>query len=138
MFRKVLVPVDFTDKNLEAVEVAVGLCTPDHGAVHLIHVVQTVPGIAIEDDRDFYERLERDAAEKISALARPLQGENIGCTATVVVGSRAGEILKAARDGIDLIVVSSHRVDPERPGEGAGTLSYQLAVAAPCPVLLVK
>ncbi len=137
MFRSVLVPVDFTEKNVDAVALAARLVDAD-GSVKLIHVVQTVPGIDPEQERDFYDRLEAAAATRLSALGQRLQDREVDWSALLVVGSRCGEILWAAEDDVDLIVVSSHRVALERRGGGAGTLSYQIAVAAPCPVLLVK
>jgi hypothetical protein len=39
---------------------------------------------------------------------------------------------------VDLIVLTSHPLEPDRPGGGWGTISYQVAVFADCPVLLVK
>lgn len=137
MFQSVLIPVDFTDKNDDAIEMAARL-VDDDGLVTLIHVVQAVPGIDIEEERDFYARLESAAEEELAALGDRLDGKGVAWRAVLVVGSRAGEILAAAEDGVDLVVVSSHRVDLRHPGAGAGTLSYQIAIAAPCPVLLVK
>ena len=67
-----------------------------------------------------------------------LQDREVAWSALLIVGSRCGEILRAAEGDVDLIVVSSHRVNLERRGVGASTLSYQIAVLAPCPVLLVK
>jgi nucleotide-binding universal stress UspA family protein len=137
MFHRVLVPVDFTDKNDDAIEMAARL-VDDDGLVTLIHVVQAVPGIDVEEERDFYARLESAAEQELAALGDRLKGKGVAWRAVLVVGSRAGEILAAAEDGVDLVVVSSHRVDLRHPGAGAGTLSYQIAIAAPCPVLLVK
>ncbi len=137
MFRSVLVPVDFTEKNVDAVALAARLVDAD-GSVKLIHVVQAVPGIDFEEERDFYRRLEASATTQLSALGQRLQDREVSWSALLVVGSRCGEILRAAASDVDLIVVSSHRIDLERRGAGAGTLSYQIAVAAPCPVLLVK
>ena len=137
MFHSVLIPVDFTDKNDDAIEMAARL-VDDDGLVTLIHVVQAVPGIDVEEEHDFYARLESAAEQKLEALGGRLDGKGVAWRAVLVVGSRAGEILATAEDGVDLVVVSSHRVDLRQPGAGAGTLSYQIAIAAPCPVLLVK
>ena len=137
MFRHVLVPVDFTDKNAAAVDLAASLAD-DGGDVTLMHVVQVVPGIDLSEEREFYERLESSASDKLAGLGQRLQERGTDWKASLVFGSRVGEILRAAAEDIDLIVVSSHKVDIDRPGAGAGTMSYQLAVAAPCHVLLVK
>jgi len=138
MFHSVLVPVDFTERSAVAADLAAELVDAEAGKVTLIHVVQTVPGIEASDEDDFYRRLEAAAADKMSDLAERLASKDVCWRAVLLVGSRAGEILRAAEGDIDLIVLSSHRVDSQGGGAGAGTLSYQIAVAAPCPVLLVK
>jgi nucleotide-binding universal stress UspA family protein len=57
----------------------------------------------------------------------------------IVFGRRGPQIVQYAdQHQMDLIVLSSHVVDPRRPGEGWATLSYQVSIACPCPVLLVK
>jgi hypothetical protein len=38
----------------------------------------------------------------------------------------------------DLILLRSHPVGTDAPNRGWATLSYRVAVLAPCPVLLVK
>jgi len=38
----------------------------------------------------------------------------------------------------DLIIMASHRIDPDRPGHDWSTISYGVAILAPCDVLLVK
>ncbi len=55
------------------------------------------------------------------------------------VGKRAREIASyEAEHDIDLIVLSSHPINPDDPGGSLATLSYQVALLSRCPVLLVK
>jgi universal stress protein A len=57
----------------------------------------------------------------------------------IVLGKRHDEIIKCAVEKqADLILMSSHRVDPDRPAANFGSISYRVAVLAPCAVLLVK
>jgi nucleotide-binding universal stress UspA family protein len=57
----------------------------------------------------------------------------------IVYGRRAEETLRFARaNQTDLIVLASHPIDPSQPYRGLGTMSYRLAILAPCAVLLVK
>ncbi len=44
----------------------------------------------------------------------------------------------AVEEGMDLIVLKSHRIDLENPSAGWGTVSYKVGILAQCPVLLVK
>jgi hypothetical protein len=47
--------------------------------------------------------------------------------------------VREARDWkVDLIVVSSHKIDPHAAVASLGTLSYQVSILCDCPVLLVK
>jgi hypothetical protein len=53
-----------------------------------------------------------------------------------VYGKRGEEIIRAAvQEEVDLIILSSHKVDA---AQSWGTLSYKIAVLSPYPVLLVK
>jgi nucleotide-binding universal stress UspA family protein len=139
LFRLILVPADLTNKNRAAVEMAAGLVNAQGGAVHLLHVIETIPGFTLEEEKGFYARLEKAAARHLEALARPLQEAGLRWEADVVYGPRAKTILdEAERLGADLIVVRSHRVHPKRRQQSFGTLSHQVGIFARCPVLLVK
>ena len=39
---------------------------------------------------------------------------------------------------MDLVILSSHRVDRDHPALGLGTLSYRIAIVVRCPVMLVN
>ena len=53
--------------------------------------------------------------------------------------TRQPEILRyAAQEKVDLVVLTSHRIDPANPEARWGTLSHKVGLLAPCPVLLVK
>ena len=57
----------------------------------------------------------------------------------MVYGRRAEDIVNfAAANGVDLIVLASHRVNPSRVNRDWGTISYKVGILAQCPVLLVK
>ena len=137
MFQRLLVPVDFTAKTATAVDLAARLVAGD-GDVTLMHVVQSVPGIDLTGEPDFYERLADTASEKMSALGERLAKQGVAWKALLLVGNRYAEIIRTAAEGFDLLLVSSHRVDLEDPATGAATMSYRLAVGCPCAVLLLK
>jgi nucleotide-binding universal stress UspA family protein len=139
LFRTLLVPVDLSDRNRPAVDMAGRLAAPSEGTVHILHVIETAPGFSVEEEPDFYGRLEKRASEHLEALSAPLRDKGVRVEAEVIYGSRAKTIIEeAGRIGADLLVMQSHRIDGERRGEGLGTLSHQVSLFAPCPVLLVR
>lgn len=141
MFERILVPVDFTDKNRSAVERARELVKA-RGELTLLHVIEELADIPFEELEDFYRRLEERAVRRLKGLAE-IAGEGVAegveIRREVVYGRRAREIVRFAEEReSDLIVLGSHPVDRDRPGEGWATLSYQVAILARCPVLLLK
>lgn len=146
MFHDILVPVDLSDKNLTAVDVAAGLAAhvPLGGSnprLTLLHVIETIDHVPYEELEDFYDTLQEKAEAGLVELADRAadQAGTAEVRRRVVYGHRARSIVDfATQEGCDLIVLSSHRVDPERRGEDWATISHKVAILAPCPVLLVK
>ena len=106
--------------------------------VTLLHVVET---IEYEDDeiKSFYDTLEKKAWSKMEALAQRLADADIPTEQQVLFGRRGNSIVQYAVDhDIDLIILTSHKVDLDQPPRGWATLSYQVSILCPCPVLLVK
>ena len=57
----------------------------------------------------------------------------------ILYGNRANEIVRFAHENdIDLIVLSSHRIDAATEALGFGTISYKVGILAHCPVMMVK
>jgi nucleotide-binding universal stress UspA family protein len=139
MFHHLLVPLDFTDKNDAAVSIAIETARRDEAEITLLHVIETIDHMEFDEMADFYRKLETRAAAKMAVLAERCNGAGARTRYEIVFGKRAEAILKVAADSpTDLIVLSSHRVDREHPALGLGTISYQVAIVARCPVLLVK
>jgi nucleotide-binding universal stress UspA family protein len=102
-------------------------------------VVQVARGPSPEDEPQFYRRLERKADEALARHLDRLKTKGPPARAAVLLCDRVPEVLRLAREsGVDLIVLTSHAVDPAQPGAEWGTLSYLIGIAAQCPVLLVK
>ena len=138
MFKKLLVPVDLTEKNRRSLEVARKMAMEDEAEIVLLHVIEELL-LPLEEVEDFYDELQDKAVEAMSKMAAPLEKKGIGVREVVTYGPRAERVVEfAAEDGVDLIILNSHRVDPESPGLGWATLSYKVAILSQCPVLLVK
>ncbi len=139
MFKKILVPVDLTERNWRAIEQACELTAPGTGQLLLVHVIETIEDSPLEEFEAFYRRLEDKAQARLADWVHKIGARGHHAERLVVYGRRSEQIVRVAEaEGADLIIVSSHRVEPDRPGGGWGTISYQVAVFAACPVLLIK
>jgi nucleotide-binding universal stress UspA family protein len=138
MFKQILVPIDFSSRSQQALEIALSIAALDQGQVHLFHVIELIPNAAFEEFKGFYEKLEQRAHAEMQRLLELHRGET-PLQYTIAYGQRAQEILSFAEDNqIDLIVLSSSKVDPAEPARGWGSISHKVSILAQCPVLLVK
>lgn len=139
MFSRLLVPLDFTDKNEAAVTIAMETARRDGAEVTLLHVIEIIDHMDFDEMADFYRKLEARAAAQLEVIIDRFTEAGVRARYEIIFGRRAESILKQALDSqTDLIVMSSHRVDREHPALGLGTMSYQVAIVARCAVLLVK
>jgi universal stress protein A len=103
----------------------------------LVHVIETIDGVQFEELKSFYGRLERKARAAMTGLARRAPAARV--ESALVYGRRVDEIVKFVTDnGVDLIVLASHRIEPAGKDRDWGTISYKVGILAQCPVLLVK
>lgn len=140
MFRHLLMPLDFTDKNDAALAIAEQIAAPDASRVSLLHVIEPLAGPEDEEARAFYRKLEERAGRELERQCRSLERQGIRCRAVLLRGKRAPEIVRwAGENDVDLIVLSSHPLDPGRqPDKPWPTISHQVAILSPTPVLLVR
>lgn len=139
MFKKVLLPVDLSDRHERALQVAADLARQAQGEIELLHVIEVMAGLSLEDEQQFYRRLESIAENHLAKLGQQLESAQVPWKRTVVFGSRGPEIVRhAAETNIEIIVLTSPQIDPAKPAVGWGSLSYKVGIMARCPVLLVK
>ncbi len=139
MFRKILVPVDLTDTHARSIQIAGDLALAGEGEVTLIHAIELIAGVDMEEEKEFYDRLEQSARQHMERLGKDLGARKVSWKSKVVYGPRAQEIVSYVGEAeSDLILLTSHRIDLEAPGSGWGSLSYKIGILSPCPVLLVK
>jgi nucleotide-binding universal stress UspA family protein len=138
MFEKILLPVDFTEKNARAVEAALELGAGRNLEVTLLHIIETLD-LPFEELEDFYQKLHEQAATELDRLAEPLSQAGAKVVQHIEYGRRVPEIVGYAQENaIDLIILSSRRLNLEEPPEGLASISHQVAILAQTPVLLVK
>ncbi len=139
MFQRILVPLDIAQKNQPALVAAAEMAREHKAAILLIHIIERIEHVPDEELKSFYHRLEQGAQHEMSAAAQTLAEQGITASTHIVFGRRAEEVVRfAMQNQVDLIVLRSHRYDPQTSTFPVGTLSHQLAVLAQCAVLLVK
>lgn len=139
MFNNILIPVDFSEGNQRAVDIAVSLARQDNADLTLLHVIEIIDDADFVEIKDFYGKLEKRAVEAMEKLLAPLADSELTVRQKIVFGNRAVQILQYARERkIDLVVLSSNKIDPAQPARGWGSISHKVGILSQCPVLLVK
>ena len=139
MFQRILVPVDLTEKSLAAVDLAHDFAVQNGAEVILLHVIEKVEHVKFDELKDFYQRLEISAKKGLKECAEKFVARKLKVDQVVTYGHRTKEIVNyAIGNRVDLIVIASHRIDPDRPGHDWSSISYAVAILSPVPVLLVK
>jgi universal stress protein A len=139
MFRKILLPLDLTDKHEGALRRAQELVSPAGGEITMLHVVERIPGLEAQEDKEFYGRLEKSARKHLQRLGRQVSAGVNPAQIETRLGNRAGEVVRFAQEaGCDLIVLTCPKFDPESPALSWGSMSWKISLLANCPVLLVK
>ena len=141
MFRRILVPVELSDKDSRAVETARSLARAnDEGdtEVALLHVIETLD-LPFEELEDFYGKLESRATAVLNGLSAALAQDGIDVVQRIAFGSRVPEILAHAEEtGAELIILVTRPVDPSNPGAAWSGIAYQVSILASPSVLLLK
>lgn len=139
MYSHIIVSVDLSDRNAPALRVASEIAREHGASVTLLHVVETIEGPPQEEMEDFYAKLSAKAEQQLGSWAKEFEKHRVSVEVSVLRGKRAQTIVRYADDQRgDLIVLNTHRVDPENPGGALGSISHRVALLAGCSVLLVR
>ena len=135
MYRNILVPVSFDeDRNARAAMEVAGKLADADAQITLLHVMEQVPGYAINYMPGDYLAQSRAAVEE--ALAQQAAGLK-GAEAVVIDGHSGRSILDyAARIKADCIVIASHR--PGMQDYLLGGTAAQVVRHAPCAVHVIR
>ena len=139
LFNHILVPVDFTEKNHAAIAVARQLARESGARVSLLHVIEFIDFPDDDEMSSFYDRLEKRSERELDNLLTLFADDDLDVTVETVVNNRCkGIVLYAVDNEVDLIVMSSHPLDPKKPTNGWATISYQVSALCHCSIMLVK
>lgn len=139
MYDTILIPVDLSSANEAVFSAARDLADPDQTDLLLFHVIETLQDDEPGEMDAFYEELRAEADEKMKNWAADLAEAGFDVQAAITYGERGPEITRVAEEkGVDLIVQRSHKLSREAESPNVGTVSHQVAIFAPCSVLLVR
>ncbi len=137
--KHILVPIDFSEQSLHALEYAEALAKQNGGTLALLNVVEPLPGwqdapLAVAPDK-----LTKEAEVRLQTMVsqRKIDPRLIGRT-VVRVGTPWNEITKAAQDlQRDLIVIATHGYTGLKHVL-LGSTAERVVRHATCPVLVVR
>jgi universal stress protein A len=136
-FRNLLVPIDFHEHSLRALEIAKNLAQINGGMVTLLHVVpkdEPLNGPMYEED--FVKQAQKDAAQLAELGSQRLQGLKYEIL-TEIGDPATGIIDAAASRGVDAIVIGTHG----RKGLRRilmGSVAEEVLRYAKCPVIALR
>jgi nucleotide-binding universal stress UspA family protein len=144
MIQRILVPVDFSDPSLRALDYAIEFSRRLKSRLIVLHVVEPVYypmaadmyGVGI-DLGNVYEQIERAARTQLSRLAAKLRTRRVEVRTLLSVGTAPQMIAQSAKKlKADLIIMSTHG----RTGLShvlMGSVAERVVRTAACPVLTV-
>jgi nucleotide-binding universal stress UspA family protein len=139
MYDTILIPVDLSAANEAVFSTARALGAPDRSTLILLHVIETLQDDEPGEMDDFYEELREEADAKLNDWAAEIADDGFEVQAAITYGERGPEITRVAEEHeADLIVQRSHTVSRDADESSVGTVSHQVAIFAPCSVLLVR
>jgi len=136
MIKRILVPVDFSEASLEALEPAVDLAKHYEGELLLLHVVEpvyyAVPAIEVIAEQQSF------AKGELARMAEKLAKQGVRCHTLLRTGTPYVEIVRCALgNAADIIVMATHG----RTGFShlmMGSVAERVVRTSGCPVLTVR
>jgi nucleotide-binding universal stress UspA family protein len=138
----ILVPVDFSDNSLNALDTAIAIAKRQKARLLLLHVFSTNPSIIYPQlglATDFvYAKFSEFPEKELQMRAEKIKEEHaVECRAFVVTGAICPVITEQASTlKADLIVMGTHGVSGFREFF-MGSCAYAVLKNAPCPVLTI-
>lgn len=140
--RDILVPVDFSDCSLVGLKYAVRLAKEVGARIIVLHVADLGPimmttGGGDYDSPTYVEAARRRCGDQMQAFLKRVNSDGVRIDVSAVAGYCPAAIYEAAaREGADLIVISTHgRTGLRR--ELIGSVAESTVRHAACPVLVV-
>ncbi len=138
-FQHILVPLNFSEQNELALDVVHDFAKITDITLSLLHVIEPINSSDDLEVTEFLNQLGESAAASLQEMKSRFADVTAEVSCENRIGKRTEEIVKFAdENNVDLIVLSSHRVEQRGPASQVASLSYQIGILANCSVLLVK
>jgi nucleotide-binding universal stress UspA family protein len=137
MLRRILCPIDFDEHSGRAVARAQDLAARHGAELRLLHVLPARPEAVLMPRADVGLELERAAGAHLTELAMLIREQGVRCSVTTVHGDPAFQILQAARDGGDDLIVMATHGRKGVPRVVLGSVTEAVLHATPCPLLTI-
>jgi len=139
MFKNILVPTDLSGKSSKALEIALNMAEKGDCKITFLHVIERIEDSDDAEFQSFYDKLATRARIKMKEMVKQYSVRKSEIDNEIIFGNRVGEIVDFAyKHAIDLIILSSHKLNKVDSVEGWATISYKVGILAPCPVMMVK
>jgi universal stress protein A len=139
---KILVPIDYSEVSLKALDYALAFARQFKSEVLALHVVDDVPVVAgepvVRPTDTGLPQVKDQAERRLIELAASKKRENLRIKTLLRSGSAPNEIIEAAREQeVDLIIVATHGLRGMKRFF-LGSTTERVVRHAPCPVLVVR
>jgi len=144
MFKRILVPIDFSAPSDAALEYARTVATRFGASLHLFHVAEDPyrafysAEVYVPEVEGLRDDIVADCLKRLKEKLLPSDTTDLHATADVLIGTPAWSICEyAGGHDIDMIVMGTH-------GRGGmshllmGSVAERVVRTAPCPVLTVR
>ena len=141
-FKKILVPIDFSDHSRAALDLAVEIARDGGATLHLLHCYQIQPGgispYGITLPSEYFSELAEAAASKLNEWKQEFVPSDVKSDGTVDSDHPSAAIaLVAEKTGADLIVMGTRGLAGVKHVLLGSTAERTVRIA-PSPVLTVK
>jgi len=128
--RKIIVPVDFTAASDQAIKQAIVIAQKADASITLLHIIEK--GSVAQSETEL-----SDAEVKLFSLTRSTNNAGIRCDHKIVFGSIPGEIVAAANnDDNFMLVIGTHGIQGlKQKMFGADILKIVRKVSVPCLIV---
>ena len=136
MYRNILVPLNRTKFDDDAIDTAVNLAKTHNGNITLIHVFEILP--LLKKDREIeYKNMKDKCDSYLNPIKTKIEGQKISARVVVKTGQPGLVICKyIEQNNIDLVVMPVY--DRDKATIYVGSLADMLFKHSPKPVLFVR